>query len=362
MVSLTAGKNLELMAEQIAAFRPRLVSVGSPESIEPLRGLLQSRADAAAVEIRAGTEGQVEAATLKEVDLVVSASHGVTGLEATYRAIDAGKTIALANKEVLVVAGEAVTRLARQRNVAILPIDSEHSAVHQCLRSGRRDEVRKLILTASGGPFRTLPGRQFASITPQRALQHPVWKMGARVTIDSSTLMNKALEIIEAHWLFGLTGGQIEVMIHPESVIHSMIEFNDGSILAQLSVADMRLPIQYALTYPERVTLNGDGLGLDLEARGRLRFARPDTKRFPCLNLGRAALEAGGSAPCAMNAADEVAVEAFLAGQLPFTGIPRLVEAVMGETPPASLTSLEDILACDRECRARAHQLLSRIQ
>jgi 1-deoxy-D-xylulose-5-phosphate reductoisomerase len=362
VVSLAAGKNLELLAAQVAEFRPRLVSVGAPESVEPLRRLLQSRGEAAGVEIRAGTDGQVEAATLPEVDLVVSASHGVTGLKATYQAIGAGKAIGLANKEVLVVAGELVTRLARQRNVSILPIDSEHSAVHQCLRSGRRQEVRRLILTASGGPFRTLPRKQFAAITPERALQHPVWKMGARITIDSATLMNKGLEIIEAHWLFDLAPAQIEVLIHPESVVHSMIEFNDGSVLAQLSVADMRLPIQYALTYPERVNLNGNGLGLDLESRRQLRFARPDTRRFPCLTLGRAALEAGGAAPCAMNAADEVAVEAFLAGGLPFTGIPRVVEAVMREAPAASLGSLEDILECDRECRERAHRFLARIQ
>jgi 1-deoxy-D-xylulose-5-phosphate reductoisomerase len=362
VVSLAAGKNLELLAQQVAEFQPRLISVGSPENIEPLRRLVASHAEARAVEIRAGTDGQVEAATLPDVDLVVSASQGVTGLKATYEAIGAGKTIGLANKEVLVVAGDLVTRLARQRNVAILPIDSEHSAVHQCLRSGRRQEVRRLILTASGGPFRTLPRKQFASIAPEKALQHPVWKMGARITIDSATLMNKGLEIIEAHWLFGLTSAQIEVLIHPESVVHSMIEFNDGSVLAQLSVADMRLPIQYALTYPERVALNGDGLGLDLEGKGCLRFARPDTSRFPCLNLGRAALEAGGSAPCALNAADEVAVEAFLAGRLPFVGIPRVVEEVMREVPAARLGSLEDILACDRECRERAHLILARIQ
>lgn len=362
VAALSAGKNLELLAGQVAEFQPGLVSVGSPECVEALRRLLDSRGYRPPVEIRAGREGQKEAATLPEVDLVVSASHGVTGLEATYEAARAGKAIGLANKEVLVVAGELVTRLARERNVPILPIDSEHSAVHQCLRSGRDQEVRRLILTASGGPFRTLPRRQFGAITPAQALQHPVWKMGARITIDSATLMNKGLEIIEAHWLFGLASAQMDVLIHPESVVHSMIEFQDGSVVAQLSVADMRLPIQYALTYPERVAIGGNGLCLDLADRHRLRFARPDTRRFPCLELGRAALEAGGAMPCALNAADEVAVEAFLAGRLPFVGIPRVIEAVMRETPAAPLGSLQDVMACDQECRDRARRLLTRIQ
>jgi 1-deoxy-D-xylulose-5-phosphate reductoisomerase len=354
VVSLCAGKNLEALAQQILDFNPSLVSVGSPEYIEPLRQRVLAAGFRRPLKIVSGTDGQVEAMTLPEVEFVVSAAHGVTGLRATYQAIRAGKQIGLANKETLVVAGQLVTQAARARGVEILPIDSEHSAIHQCLRSGVTREVRRLILTGSGGPFRETPKKDFHSITPAQALKHPIWKMGGRITIDSATMMNKGLEIIEAHWLFGLPSAQIDVLIHPESVIHSMIEFQDGSVMAQLSVADMRLPIQYALTYPDRVTAKGDFKGLDLVAARRLRFQKPDTRRFPCLDLGREALEKGGAAPCALNAADEIAVEAFLAGRLRFSDIPRVIETVMKDTPNVPMTSLDAVLECDADARRRA--------
>jgi len=360
VVALSAGKNIQLLAQQIAEFAPRLAVVSDDQYVEPLRRQLQALGYQAPVGIASGLQGQVEAATLPEVDLVVSASHGVTGLTATYRAVLEGKQVGLANKEVLVVAGELVTRAARERAIELLPIDSEHCAVHQCLRSGRRDEVRRLILTGSGGPFLRTPQRQFESITPDQALKHPVWRMGARITIDSATLMNKGLEIIEAHWLFGLPSSRIDVLIHPESIIHSMIEFQDGSVMAQLSVPDMRVPIQYALTYPERLAVDGDTLGLDLLAAPRLTFRKPDTKRFPCLELARQALEQGGVMPCALNAADEVAVEAFLARRVKFTDIPRVIGKVLERTHQARTAgSIEEVLDADREARSRARELVA---
>lgn len=356
VVSLSAGRNLDALAQQILEFNPSLVSVGSPDCIEPLRQRVLAAGFRGPLKIVAGTDGQEEAATLQEVNFVVSAAHGVTGLRATYQAIRAGKQIGLANKETLVVAGEMVTQAARAQSVEILPIDSEHSAIHQCLRSGATREVRRLILTGSGGPFRMTPKKDFPSITPAQALKHPIWKMGGRITIDSATMMNKGLEIIEAHWLFGLPSAQIDVLIHPESIIHSMIEFQDGSVMAQLSIADMRLPIQYALTYPDRVAGNGDLKVLDLVAARRLRFQKPDARRFPCMDLGREALEKGGAAPCALNAADEISVEAFLAGRLRFSDIPRVIEAVMKNTPKVRMTSLDAVLECDADARRRASE------
>jgi 1-deoxy-D-xylulose-5-phosphate reductoisomerase len=304
--------------------------------------------------------GQIEAATHSEVETVVSASHGTTGLVATYKAIQAGKRIGLASKEVLVAAGELVTRTAVERGAQILPVDSEHCAIHQCLRSGSHQEVRRLILTASGGPFLKTPRKHFDRITPEEALQHPIWKMGGRITIDSATLMNKGLEIIEAHWLFGFPSQQIDVLIHPESVVHSMVEFRDGSVMAQMSIPDMRLPIRYALNYPDRLVMNGDSQGLDLIGLGKLHFAAPDTRRFPCLELAREALRKGGSLPCALNAADEVAVEAFLAHRLGFSDIPRVIERVLEQTTHAqSCSSLDDVLEWDREARRRARELVT---
>lgn len=360
--SLSAGKNLDLLADQISEFHPAAVSVALPECVEPLRARLAARHYSQSIKILSGAEGATEVATDPEVDFVVSASHGVTGLAPTYAAVEAGKPIGLANKESLVVAGELLTRAARERGVELLPIDSEHSALHQCLRSGCSAEVRRLILTGSGGPFLKSTKKSLAMVTPEQALKHPVWKMGGRVTVDSATLMNKGMEVIEAHWLFGLPSSRIEVVIHPESAVHSMIEFCDGSIMAQLAVADMRLPIQYALTYPERVAVNGEMPALDLLATRRLHFMRPDVKRFPCLDLARGALEQGGAMPCVLNAADEVAVETFLARRLPFLEIPRVIEQVMAKNWPGPFRSLEDVLACDTEARKVAREVASRIQ
>jgi 1-deoxy-D-xylulose-5-phosphate reductoisomerase len=360
VVALCAGKNLELLAQQVRDFAPKLVVAGNSELIEPLRERLRNLGVSPTVQVACGVSGQIEAATHSEVDTVVSASHGTTGLVATYRAIQAGKRIGLANKEVLVAAGELVTRAARERGAEILPVDSEHCAIHQCLRSGSHAEVRRLILTASGGPFLKTPRKHLDRITPEEALQHPIWKMGGRITIDSATLMNKGLEIIEAHWLFGFPSEKIDVLIHPESVVHSMIEFRDGSVIAQMSVPDMRLPIQYALNYPDRLAMNGDSQGLDLTALSKLRFAAPDTRRFPCLDLAREALRKGGSLPCALNAADEVAVEAFLAHRLGFSDIPRVIERVLEQTTHAqSCSSLDDVLECDHEARRLALELVT---
>jgi len=360
IVALCAGKNVEVLAQQVLEFAPQLAVVGNSDHVEPLRDRLDRLGVPRTVKITSGTNGQIEAATHPNVDTVVSASHGTTGLVATYEAIRAGKRIGLANKEVLVTAGELITRTVRERGAELLPIDSEHCALHQCLRSGSHGEVRRLILTASGGPFLKTPRKYLDRITPGEALQHPIWKMGGRITIDSATLMNKGLEIIEAHWLFGFPCDQIDVVIHPESAIHSMIEFRDGSVMAQLSAPDMRLPISYALNYPDRVAIDGILPRLDLHALSRLRFATPDTRRFPCLDLARQALRSGGSMPCALNAADEIAVEAFLAQRMRFSDIPRVIERVMAQTTEArSFTSLEDVLSCDREARARAREVVT---
>ena len=360
VVALCAGKNVDLLAQQVRDFAPKLVVVGNSECIEPLRERLRNRGASPTVQVACGVSGQIEAATHSEVDTVLSASHGTTGLVATYKAIQAGKRIGLANKEVLVAAGELVTRAARARGAEILPVDSEHCAIHQCLRSGSHAEVRRLILTASGGPFVKTPQKHLDRVTPEEALQHPIWKMGGRITIDSATLMNKGLEIIEAHWLFDFPSEKIDVLIHPESVVHSMIEFRDGFVMAQMSVPDMRLPIQYALNYPDRLAMNGDSQGLDLIALNKLRFSAPDTRRFPCLDLAREALREGGSMPCALNAADEVAVEAFLAHRLGFSDIPRLIEGVLQQTTHTqSLSSLDDVFLCDQEARLRALELVT---
>jgi 1-deoxy-D-xylulose-5-phosphate reductoisomerase len=361
VVALSAGKNLDVLAQQIAKHRPRIVVVSQPEYKEQLRDRLK-RGDYKRLKVVWGVDGQVEASTHDAVDFVVSASHGTTGLVATYQAVCAGKRVGLANKETLVAAGELVMRAAARKGIEVLPIDSEHCAVHQCLRAGQSKEVKRIILTASGGPFLKTPRRLFDSISPEQALKHPIWRMGGRITIDSATLVNKGLEIIEARWLFGIAPGQIDVVIHPESIIHSMVEFVDGSVMAQLGIPDMRIPIQYALTYPDRVAVSEKGLGLDLIAARRLNFAKPDARRFPSLDLAREALVQGGIMPCVLNAADEVAVEAFLNKRLKFSAIPRLIEEVMRQMGPyQAINSLEGVLEGDREARRRAAQVVAAI-
>jgi len=279
---------------------------------------------------------------------------GVVGLEATYEAIKLGKTVALSNKEVLVAAGELVMAASKEAGRELLPVDSEHNALHQCLRGGTHEEVRQLVLTASGGPFRKTPLAQLASVTREQALAHPNWRMGSRITIDSATMMNKGFEVIEAHWLFGVSAQQIEVVIHPQSTIHSMVEFVDGSVLAQLGPTDMRMPIQYALTYPDRVASNQ--VALDWTKLRRLDFERASTRRFPCLRLAREAMRKGGAYPCALNAADEVAVSAFLEGRLLFLGIPEVIERVLGRTPRVRLEKMDDVLTADAEARRMARE------
>jgi 1-deoxy-D-xylulose-5-phosphate reductoisomerase len=311
------------------------------------------------IEVVHGAAGAVRVATDPEVDFVVSAIVGVAGLEATYDAVRAGKTLGLANKECLVAAGELITTEARKKKVPLLPIDSEHNAVHQCMRGGRMEEVERVWLTASGGPFRNTPASEFASITVEQALNHPTWKMGKRITIDSATLMNKGFEVIEACRLFHMPRSKVDVIVHPQSTIHSMVEFVDGSILAQFSVTDMRLPILYALTYPERVESDMRFPVSDLR---HLDFAPPDLKKFPCLRLAYEAVEEGGAKTVALNAADEVAVAAFLEGNIRFDQIPRIIESVLADTNSTPLESIQKVLEADNEAREQARRQVSDIK
>jgi 1-deoxy-D-xylulose-5-phosphate reductoisomerase len=357
VVSLAAGQNIDATFEQCVRWRPKLVSLATEE----LAGELQRRLVAAGIapstiEVVWGSAGSVTAATLPEVDFVVSAIVGVAGLEATYAAACAGKDIGLANKESLVTAGELVIEAVRKSGSALLPIDSEHNAVHQCMRGGTANEVKQIWLTASGGPFRSTPKVDFATITPAQALKHPTWVMGQRITIDSATMMNKGFEVIEACRLFDLPPAKVRVTIHPQSTVHSLVEYVDGSILAQLSVTDMRLPILYALAYPERVESD---LTFDLEKLSYLNFSPPDFDRFPCLRLAYEAAEAGGTAGVALNAADEIAVAAFLAGEIPFMGIPRTIEEVLAATPATRPCSIQEVLAADEAARAQAREIIA---
>ena len=350
VVALAAGENVALLADQIAQYQPARVGVATPAALEELRARVGTRA--APSGWHAGAEGLVAAATTPEADVVLCATSGSMALEAALAAIDAGKTVALANKEVLVMAGALMVDAARKRGVAILPVDSEHNAIHQCLHGRKPQEVKRIILTASGGPFRQLDAAALARVTPEDALRHPTWRMGRKITIDSATLMNKGLEVIEARWLFGLAPGAIGVVIHPQSIVHSMVELIDGSVIAQLSVTDMRLPIQYAFSYPERWA--GSLPPLDIDRLGSLEFAPPDRARFPCLDLAYRALEHGGAWPIALNAANELAVEAFLDGRLTFAGIPRTIERALeaADRESGPVTSLSDIRRVDAWARA----------
>jgi 1-deoxy-D-xylulose-5-phosphate reductoisomerase len=356
VLGLAAGDNVDGLAGQVARFQPEVVSVSGPEKVGPLRARLGELGVGREPEIAWGRDGLKAVATHPRANLVVSAAVGVVGLEATHQAIAAGKTVALANKEVLVAAGELVKEAARISGAEILPVDSEHNALHQCLRAGKRREVRRLVLTGSGGPFLTWPRTRLERVTPRQALKHPNWRMGKRITVDSATLMNKGFEVIEARWLFGLKPEQIDVVMHPQSTVHSMVEFVDGSVLAQMAPPDMRLPLQYALTYPDR--LPSSNHRIDWAELRKLEFRPPPEKKFPCLRLAREALQAGGSMPCTLNAADEVAVGAFLERRLRFTQIPELVERVLEASTPVRLSSIEDVLDCDRKARTYAGHIL----
>jgi 1-deoxy-D-xylulose-5-phosphate reductoisomerase len=355
VASLAAGSNLDLAFAQCQRWRPLVVSVANQQLADDLAARLKA-AGITATEVVYGTAGTVRAATLSKVDFVVSAIVGLAGLEATYAAVAAGKPVGLANKEAMVAAGEILTRLARQGKVPLLPIDSEHNAIHQCLRGGEAQEVRRIWLTASGGPFRQLPMDQFQFVTVEQALRHPTWVMGRRVTIDSATLLNKGLEIIEACRLFDLLPSAVRVTVHPQSAVHSLVEFVDGSILAQISVTDMRLPILYAMSFPERVPSE---LTFDMASLGQLSFEPPDFGRFPCLRLAYQAAETGGAACIALNAADEVAVGAFLEGTISFTSIPRTIETVLEVTPSRHPETIQEVLQLDQEARRVAHDVVS---
>src|SRR5947209_13419073 len=356
VVSLAAGRNVDLAFEQAQRWRPRVVSVAAESQAENLKIRLKA-AGVNGIEVVHGSAGTVRVSTHPEADFVVSAIVGVAGLEATYEAVTSGKTVGLANKESLVAAGELITAEARRQGKPLLPIDSEHNAVHQCLRGGRMAEVERIWLTASGGPFLNTPRERFKGITVEQALNHPTWKMGRRITIDSATLMNKGFEVIEACRLFDIPPSRVSVIVHPQSTIHSMVEFNDGSILAQLSVTDMRLPILYALTYPDRVASD---LRFDVRSLKQLDFTPPDMSRFPCLRLAFEAAEAGGTRTIALNAADEIAVAAFLERRITFNDIAASIETVLRETPQRHPESIEEVLTADREARNLATDVVSR--
>jgi 1-deoxy-D-xylulose-5-phosphate reductoisomerase len=357
VIALAAGRNIDAAFEQARRWKPQLLSVASEEDAKTLRNRLKvARVDGVA--IVHGSAGAIQVATHPEVDFVVSAIVGVAGLEATYEAVRAGKTVGLANKECLVAAGELITAESRRQGKPLLPIDSEHNAVHQCLRGGRMEEVQQIWLTASGGPFLHTPEAQFSTITVEQALNHPTWKMGRRITIDSATLMNKGFEVIEACRLFNLPPSRVQVIVHPQSTIHSMVEFVDGSILAQFSVTDMRLPILYALTYPERIASDMRFPVMDLR---HLDFEPPDMRKFPCLGLAYEAAEAGGAKTVALNAADEVAVAAFLDGCIRFTEIPDIIKMVLVETEVGKLESISRVLEADGLARRIAHEKVEQL-
>ena len=362
VVALAAGENVAKCGDQISRFQPELVGMASATALSELQTeLRQTRTPVP--DVVCGPDALLAVATHPAADLVLFASSGTAALDAVLAAIDAGKTIALANKEILVMAGSVVMERARRRNVAVLPVDSEHNAIHQCLDGRPREHVKRLVLTASGGPFRGLSPTELARVTPNDALRHPTWRMGPKITIDSATLMNKGLEVIEARWLFDIGPGRIDVLVHPQSIVHSLVEFVDGSLLAQLGVTDMRLPIQYAFSYPERWT--GGLPSLDLAKAGRLEFEKPDVERFPCLGLAFRALAGDAALPIVLNAANEIAVAAFLERRLPFTAIAEVIRECMdtyereGRRP---IETLADVRAVDGRARAHAAESAGRVQ
>ncbi|MEP6539412.1 MAG: 1-deoxy-D-xylulose-5-phosphate reductoisomerase [Bryobacteraceae bacterium] len=354
--ALVAGQNIAVLGPQILEFRPKVVVIATNDVRERLCKWLQQTGLERALwpELLSGPEATVQAAISGEVDFVLSAIVGVAGLAATYEAVRHKKAIGLANKEVLVASGKLVMEAARQAGTELIPVDSEHNGAHQCLRAGRRDEVVRLILTASGGPFRNTPVSEFASITPAQALNHPTWKMGPRITIDSATLMNKGFEVIEACWLFDFQPKDVGVVVHPQSTVHAMVEYSDGSVIAQVSATDMRMPIQYALTYPERA--DAPVPKLDWEQARTWEFFPPDFGKFPLLQLAYDAQRAGGSATCTLNAADEVAVDAFLKEQISFPGISEVVAETLSKMPARTPASVAEVLEIDQESRAAARE------
>ena len=358
VVSMAAGKNVELAFEHGRRWRPQVMAMASADAAGQLHDKLKQAGLDKAIEVVHGSAGSVKVATHPDADFVVSAIVGVAGLEATYEAVKAGKTLGLANKECLVAAGDLITAEARRQRKPLLPIDSEHNAIHQCMRGGRRNEVQRIWLTASGGPFLNTPLKDFPNITVEQALNHPTWKMGQRITIDSATLMNKGFEVIEACRLFDMRPSQVSVLVHPQSTIHSMVEFVDGSLLAQLSVTDMRLPILYALTYPDRIESE---LRFPVQDLRRLDFSPPDFDKFPCLRLAYEAVEAGGAKTIALNAADEVAVAAFLEGSIGFPEIPATIEAIVSETATRIPESIAEVLRVDADARSRGRRRIQHL-
>lgn len=357
--ALAAGQNVDALASQIIEFQPRVAVVATSEGLSRLSNKLQTLGlpKAAWPELLWGDAARVQVAVAEEVDTVISAIVGVAGLEATYEAIRRGKRVGLANKEVLVSGGKLVMEAVREHGALLVPVDSEHNGAHQCLRAGNRKEVSRLILTASGGPFRNTPREALASVTPEEALHHPTWKMGNRITIDCATLMNKGFEVIEACWLFDFTPAQVDVVIHPQSTVHAMIEYSDGSVLAQISATDMRMPIQYALTYPDRC--EAPVPRIDWSEARRWEFLPPDFQKFPLLKLAYQCQEAGGSATCTLNAADEIAVEAFLEKRIGYSSIYEVVSETLSRMPGRNLGAVGEILEMDRESRALARGLVA---
>jgi 1-deoxy-D-xylulose-5-phosphate reductoisomerase len=354
VVGLAAGRNADALARQVRRYAPAVAAIAD-------EGLVARVEAGSATRISGGPQGLIDVATHPDVDILLCASSGTAALEAVLAAIESGKTIALANKEVLVMAGGLVTSAARRKGVGLLPVDSEHNAIHQCLHGRSTDEVARLVLTASGGAFRDWPAARLDEARPDDALKHPTWQMGRKITIDSATLMNKGLEVIEAHWLFDVPAAKIDVVIHPQSVVHSLVELRDGSVIAQLGVTDMRLPIQYAFSYPERWD-DGGLPALDITACGPLEFSEPDRRRFPCLDLAYAALAAGGSAPVVLNAANEIAVEAYLDGLVRLTAIPHLIERALGAHVLHDAATLDEIRAADTWARQYVRTQLAGIE